>query len=220
MTTHILVKNSNLICHNNKSQQKSTSHRANQSLKKKTLLTQLIEIHMFVRKSAKLLVPLASFEKKNKAEEKANFKNVFSSMGNSCDAVSTMYLVSMTTHLGQFCIFATIVFCIKMYKTPNQSLLIYYCEFQQTIEQGPQNNVPHKSKHFSSTLPLFVNFKKLLPLRLLIKSISVILLFTFGLCRSVFNMTIAKAKIRIASTAPFSVEGLQLTQCSAKSCKQ
>ena len=118
MTTHILVKNSNLICHNNKSQQKSTSHRANHSLKKKTLLTQL-EIQMFVRKSAKLLVPLASFEKKNKAEEKANFKNVFSSMGNSCDAVSTMYLVSMTTHLGQFCIFATIVFCIKMYKTPN-----------------------------------------------------------------------------------------------------
>ena len=63
MTTHILVKNSNLICHNDKSQQKSTSHRANHGLKKKTLLTQL-EIHMFVRKSAKLLVPLASFEKK------------------------------------------------------------------------------------------------------------------------------------------------------------
>lgn len=120
MTTHIIVKNSNLIRHNNKSQQKSTSHRAKHGLKKKKLLTQL-EIHMFVRKSAKLLVPLASFEKKNKAEEKANFKNVFSSMGNSCDAVSTMYLVSMTTHLGLFCIFATkLYFVLKCTKHPTR----------------------------------------------------------------------------------------------------
>ena len=205
MTTHILVKNINLTCHNNKS---PVHIEPTMVWKKKTLLTQL-EIHMFVRKSAKLLVPLASFEKKNKAEEKVNFKIVFSSISNSCDVVSTMYLVSMTTHLGLFCIFATkLYFVLKCTKRPTRGLLIYYCEFQQSIEQGPEIMYPIRANIFKYST---ISFQKLLPLRLLIKSISVILLFTFGLCRSVFNMTIAKAKIRIASTAPFSVEGLQLT---------
>lgn len=75
---------------------------------------------MFVRQSAKSLVPLASFEKKNKAEE-VNFKIVFSSISNSCDVVSTMYLVSMTTHLGLFCIFATkLCFVLKCTKRPTR----------------------------------------------------------------------------------------------------
>ena len=146
MTTHILVKNINLICHNNRSplQIEPTT-----VWKKKTLLTVRNTLYLFVRKSAKLLVPLASFEKKNKAEEKVNFKIVFSSISNSCDVVSTMYLVSMTTHLGLFCIFATkLYFVLKCTKRPTRGLLIYYCEFQQSIEQGPEIMYPIRANIF------------------------------------------------------------------------
>lgn len=55
------------------------------------------------------------------------------------------------------------------------------------------------------------------PFKLFMKSISVILLLTLGLCRSVFSITMANARIRIVSTTPFSSEGLHWTYCSAKS---
>lgn len=67
---------------------------------------------------------------------------------------------------------------------------------------------------------LWTSMKTHLPFKLVMNCASVIRLFTFGLCRSVFNMTIAKDKIRIASTAPCSDDGLQLTYCSAKSWNQ
>ena len=35
-----------------------------------------------------------------------------------------------------------------MYKTPNYSLLIYYCEFQQSIEQGPEIMYPIRANIF------------------------------------------------------------------------